>query len=466
MIKRPPAVGRLLAVVAALSFTVTGALGQTNQATPDDVRAALPTYTPAPANLAARSAFQDSKFGIFLHWGIYSELGGVALDSGLPAEWIMEHHKISIKHYERLARFFNPTQFDADAWVRTFKDAGAGYIVITAKHHDGFAMFDSQVSDYDIVGRTPFARDPMKELAAACREHGLKLFFYYSQLDWHHPDYYPRGYTGHHAGRPHQGDWERYLAFQDAQIAELLTNYGPIGGIWLDGGFWDQEATRPSNNWRLDRTYAMIHRLQPGAMIVNNHHLAPFPGEDYQVFERDLPGENTKGYNTAAASDALPLEMAETMNGSWGFSLTDDRHKSTATLVRTMVGAAGRGANFLLNTGPMPNGELQPENVATLGEIGAWLKVYGRSIYGTRKGPMAPRPWGVTTQAGNRVYVHVLDWADDRLFVPIATPVRSARAVRDGAAVALRAVQGGIELTLPAQQPDEWDRVIELELQR
>jgi alpha-L-fucosidase len=334
--------------------------------------------------------------------------------------------------------------------------------VITSKHHEGFAMFASKVSPYNVVDATPFKRDPLAELAAACRKQGIKLFFYYSQLDWHHPDYFPRGTTGHGAERPAAGDWDRYIDYENAQLRELLTQYGPIGGIWFDG-WWDQQNTALRDRWRLGETYRLIHSLQPAALIGNNHHQAPFAGEDFQMFERDLPGENSMGFNGATVSH-LPLEMAETMNGSWGFNLIDDQFKSARTLVRSMVAAAGRNANFLLNTGPLPNGQLQPENVKTLGEIGHWLQQYGESMYGTRGGPVAPRPWGVTTRNGNRIYVHVLDWSDTQLFIPLKQTIRSARLLKDGRAVAVKKRSDGIELTIPAPAADDWDRVIRLEL--
>lgn len=420
---------------------------------------AADAYTPTPDNLEARHEFQDAKFGVFLHWGLYSELGGAGKEG--IAEWIMNDNQIPARHYERLAKFFNPTAFDADAWVRTFKAAGARYVVITSKHHEGFAMFASSVSPYNVVDATPFKRDPLAELAVACRKAGIKLFFYYSQLDWHHPDYFPRGTTGHGSERPASGDWDRYIDYQNGQLRELLTHYGAIGGIWFDG-WWDQKDTAMRDRWRLQETYQLIHQLQPAALIGNNHHQRPFPGEDFQMFERDLPGENTMGFNTTGVSD-LPLEMAETMNGSWGFNLIDDQFKPTRTLVRSLVGAAGRNANFLLNTGPLPNGELQPENVKTLGEIGQWLQRYGESIYATRGGPLAPRAWGVTTQVGNRVYVHVLDWTDATLILPLKN-VRSARLLRDGSPVRLKTRSDGVEITLPPAQADEWDRVVRLDV--
>lgn len=418
-------------------------------------------YTPAAANLQARQWFQDAKFGIFLHWGLYSELGGTGMKSG--AEWIMNDNQIPSAKYERLAKFFNPSKFDADAWVRAFKAAGAGYIVITTKHHDGFSMYKSSASRYNIVDSTPYARDPISDLAVACQRHGIKLFFYYSQLDWHHLDYFPRGQTGHFSGRPESGRWEKYLDYQDAQLRELLTQYGSIGGIWFDG-WWDQEKTSMRDRWRLAQTYRLIHSLQPATLIVNNHHLAPVPGEDYQTFERDLPGQNIMGYSGGSTISSLPLEMSETMNGSWGFNLTDDKYKSPITLIRTFVGAAGRNANFLLNTGPMPNGEIQPENLDTLHQIGDWLKTYGESIYGTRGGPVKPRPWGVTTQRGKTVYVHLMDQHDGRVFLPISAPLKSARLFDSSAPVKVTSVTGGIELSAIPPLGDAWDQIVILEM--
>ncbi len=404
------------------------------------------SYEPTKSNLEAREWFQDAKFGIFIHWGVYSELGGAG-EEGI-AEWVMERKKIPIDKYERLTQFFNPVGFDAEEWVLAFKSAGARYVTITSKHHDGFAMYDSKVSDYNIVERTPFGRDVIAELKEACDKHGLKLFFYYSQLDWHHPDYYPRGMTGNvYTGRPESGDWDNYIDYMNAQLTELLTNYGEIGGIWFDG-WWDQKDTSMRERWRLQETYELIHRLQPQALIISNHHVTPFPGEDAQPFEQDLPGENTAGFNTSHIS-RLPLEMAQTMNGSWGFNLIDDNFKSTDQLIRTLVAAAGRNANFLMNTGPMPNGELQPENVQTYKEIGEWMSTYGESIYGTRGGPISPRPWGVTTQKEGTVYVHVFDWDDGILPLQLDADVDKATLMSNGKSIAFDRADNAYLLKLP-----------------
>ena len=404
----------------------------------------------APERVAARAWFRDAKFGMFIHWGVYSLLG--------QGEWVMQNRGITVDKYEWLASTFNPVRFDAHEWVSVAKRAGVRYITITSRHHDGFSMFATHVTRYNIVDWTPFARDPLKALADECRRQGIKLFFYYSQLDWHNADYWPRGRTGHATGRPEIGEWNRYLDFMDQQLTELLTNYGPIGGIWFDG-MWD----KPDANWRLDRTYALIHSLQPGALIVPNHHQAPLPGEDVQTFEQDLPGANTAGFNTKEIG-SLPLETSLTMNNSWGFNITDTSWKSPRELIGYLVRAAGRDANLLLNIGPRPDGTIQPEAVERLQSLGDWLARYGSSIYGTRGGPIPPRSWGVTTQRGDSVFVHVLDWPDGVLSIP-SVGARVVRATMLGTGERVDMTQGpnGISLTLYPAPRDEPDRIVVLQ---
>ena len=411
-------------------------------------------YRPTAANLAAREWFQDARFGLFVHWGVYSVLG--------DGEWVMNNRRIPIDDYEKLPALFNPTAFDPVEWVGLAKAAGMKYITITSKHHDGFAMFDSRVSDYNIVARTPYKKDVLKALAEECRRQGLKLFFYYSQLDWHHPDYFPRGRTGRDAGRAEQGEWRHYIDDMNGQLRELLTNYGEIGGIWFDG-WWD----RPDAEWRLDETYALIHRLQPQAIIGANHHRRPFDGEDFQMFEKDLPGGRSAEFNKDSEVGNLPLETCETMNGSWGFNITDRRYKSTRDLIRYLVRAAGSNANFLLNVGPMPNGRIQPEFVARHREIGAWMAKNGEAIYGTRGGPIAPQPWGVTTRKGSRIYVHVLDAPDQTLLLtPLGARVRSARFLATGRAADFSEHDFGVVVRLPTDAVDPIDTIVALDLQQ
>lgn len=409
-------------------------------------------YQPTKENLESRQWFQDAKFGLFVHWGVYSVLG--------KGEWVMNNDKIPFSEYEKLPPQFNPTEFDPAEWVSLVKAAGMKYITITSKHHDGFAMFDSKLTDWDIIDRTPYKKDVLKMLAEECRKQGVKLFFYHSQLDWKHPDYFPRGRTGQSSGRPESGDWYKYLDFMDGQLTELLTRYGPVGGIWFDG-MWD----KPQADWRLRQTYDLIHKLQPAALVGSNHHLAPIAGEDFQMFEKDLPGSNTAGFNTTEIG-SIPLETCETINGAWGYNASDKRFKSTRDLVHYLARAAGYNANFLLNVGPMPNGRIQPEFVTRLHEVGQWLGKNGESIYGTRGGPVSPRPWGVTTRKGNKIYVHVLNWTDSVLAMPkLPAKVKSAKLLMDGRTLDFREDDKyGFLLTIPQDAADPFDTVIVLEM--
>ena len=413
-------------------------------------------YQPTPENLKARQEFQDAKFGMFIHWGVYSVLG--------DGEWVFHNRKLKVQEYDRLPRVFDPEKFDAKTWVALAKAAGMKYITITSRHHDGFAMFDSKVSDWNIVQRSPYGKDPLKMLADEAHRQGVKLFFYYSQLDWHNPDYYPRGVTAtDHGpwdnGRPDHGDWNSYLDnYMDGQLRELLTNYGPIGGIWFDG-MWD----KPNADWHLAKTYALIHQLQPAALIIPNHHETPKPGEDVQTFERDLPGKNTAGFNTNYVSDQLPLETSNTLNGSWGFDIGDSKYKSPEEVEELLVRAAGNNANLLLNIGPMPNGEIQGEFATRLHAVGAWLSRYGDAIYGTRGGPVPPADWGVTTQKGDNVYVHVLNWNAPLLALPpISKTVGAARLLSDDSKVEFTQSSNGVVLKVPAGAKGEVDRVVVL----
>ena len=364
-------------------------------------------YTPSPENLESRAWFQDARFGLFVHWGVYSILG--------DGEWVMNNQNISIDEYEKLPSFFNPIDFDPEEWVSMVKAAGMKYITITSRHHDGFSMFDSKVTDYDIVEATPYGKDVLKMLAEECRKQGIKLFFYYSLLDWNRDDYFPRGRTGNGIAGRGEGKWEDYIAFMKAQLKELLTNYGEIGGIWFDG-HWDQKDWDGKKfgdvkvDWHYDEIYGMIHEMQPQALIGNNHHIGVIEGEDFQMFEKDLPGKNSTGWGTPADQiGSVPLEVCETINGSWGFNLQDRKHKSEKELIHYLIKAAGYGSNMLLNVGPMPNGKIQPEHQASLRAMGDWLQVNGETIYGTRKGPIPPNDDFVSTQKGKTVFVHLLN---------------------------------------------------------
>ena len=351
---------------------------------------------------AVRNDFQDRKFGIFLHWGIYSMLG--------DGEWVMHNKKLDRTEYAHLAGGFCPSWFSAREWVLLFKEAGAQYVTFTSRHHDGFSMWNSEASDYNVVKATPFGRDVIKELSAACAQEGLKLHLYYSHMDWQRLDY-PTGQCKNCPHDPGTTNWDSYYSFMNRQLTELLTNYGPIGAIWFDG-MWDHPEKE--FDWRLKEQYELIHRLQPKCMIGNNHHGAPHEGEDFQLFEQDLPGQNTAGFSKdQAVSDQLPLESCQTMNATWGYSITDKSYKSSAEVIRRLVKAAGMNSNLLLNIGPRPDGQLPDEAVKILQDVGAFMHKYSSSIYDTRGGIVPPQPWGVTTQKGKKLYIHILNSEQD-----------------------------------------------------
>jgi alpha-L-fucosidase len=440
--ERPTSKTRVLAALLA-----AGVLLQGNAVAQDDPR---PSSTGADPG-ASRSWFEDAKFGLFVHWGVYSLLG--------KGEWVMNNDKIPIREYEKLPPRFNPVKFDADEWVKLARKAGIKYITVTSKHHDGFCMFDSKLTTYDIVDATPYRKDPLKRLADACRKNGIKLFFYYSILDWHHPDYFPRGDTGNSSGREEKGDWKRYVAYYQGQVRELCTNYGEIGGFWFDG-WWD----RSQADWDLEGAYRIIHELQPGALIGNNHHVAPFPGEDFQMFEQDLPGENSAGFNKAGVASRLPLETCLTINQSWGYNARDAKYKTPEELIHALVGAAGRGANLLLNVGPRPDGVIGPEFTDRLVAIGEWLSIHGKTIYGTRRGPVAPHSWGVSTVRANKpvdVYLHVLKPVES---VSLPRELSSYTPFVFGKSEPLKLVPKGegIELKLPETARSPIDTIIVL----
>lgn len=419
------------------------------------------TYTPGPENMTARQQFQDMKFGMFIHWGASSVLGS--------GEWVMNNRNIRVDEYSNLIRVFNPIDFDAKKWVTTAKNAGMQYITFITRHHDGFSNWDTKQSDWKITN-TPYGKDALKQLAEECHKQGIKLFCYYSLLDWYRTDYqWETGKTGKGTGRKEKSNWSSYIAFMKAQLTELLTNYGEISGIWFDG-HWDQldndhdKTLQSKVNWHYDEIYSLIHKLQPQCLISNNHHLTPIPGEDFQAFEKDLPGNNTTGFGGASVSQ-LPLETCETMNDAWGYNMTDRKFKSFPALIRYMVNAAGRNANFLLNVGPMPNGQIQREFTDTLAKMGKWMEQYGASIYGTRGNIIPEQPWGVVTGKGKKFYLHIIHKPDQKayVFVPsVNEKVNSVSLLKNKSALKFKQQAEGVFVYLDGVEMDEVDTVIEL----
>lgn len=426
-----------------LFFSVAAALSLTSAAA---------DYVPSPEVKQSQADFEADRFGIFLHWGIYSMFG--------QGEWYLNYGP-NAEEYMKAAKGFYPSEFNAAEWVSAIKDAGAKYICLTSRHHDGFSMFDTAENDYNIVDGTPFKRDILKELSDECQKQGIALHLYYSHLDWVRPDY-PQGRTGHNTGRDaSKADWNSYYGFMNRQLKELLTNYGPIRAIWFDG-WWDHDEDATPFDWQLPEQYAMIHELQPSCMVANNHHQTPFAGEDIQIFERDLPGENTAGLSGQEVS-RLPLETCNTMNGMWGYKLMDQNYKDSKTLIRYLIKAAGMGANLLLNVGPQASGALPATALERMKEMGEWLRENGETVYGTQAGPFPAQSWGTTTRKGNRLFVHVMTPETDAVMLPGNLKIKKAFEYKTKKPVKITKAGDNTVLSLP-EIPDTIDYIIEAEL--
>ena len=420
-------------------------------------------YIPTPENQKAREWFSDARFGLFIHWGPFSIPGA--------GEWVMQVRNISVKNYTRLKDFFNPIAFNAAEWVGLAKSAGMKYITLITRHHDGFSMWNTKFSDFNIMN-TPYKKDIVKMLADECHKQGIKLFFYYSLLDWRRDDYsYWTGNTGHGTGRTIHGDWNNYIKFMKNQLTELLTNYGEIAGIWFDG-YWDQlsndnhDNPTPKIDWHSRELYDLIHKLQPQCLVGNNHHITPLPGEDFQMFEKDLPGSNTTGFGGASVSP-LPLETCETINNSWGYNITDTSYKTVKRLIHYMVNAAGHNANFLLNIGPMPDGNIQPEFTDTLKAMGKWLQQYGESIYGTKGNIIPPQDWGVIATKDKSIFAHVIKKPSQAyIFIPtLQQKVNRVFLMANKKELKFKQVPEGLFIYTDSVEWDDIDTIIQLNLQ-
>jgi alpha-L-fucosidase len=396
----------------------------------------------------ARMAWwREARFGLFIHWGVYSVPAGKWNGKDVPniGEWIMNTAKIPTADYQKLPAQFNPVKFDANLWVKLAKDAGMKYIVITSKHHDGFAMFRSKVSPFNIYDATPFKRDPLKELSKACAKQGIKLGFYYSQAqDWNHPGGAAGGGRWDKAQDGSMDDYVRDIAVP--QVKEILTNYGPISIMW-----WDTPVDM--NKERADMLLPLM-KLQPG--IIMNNRLGYYDG-DFGTPEQQIP---------TAASDT-DWETCMTMNDTWGYKSEDNNWKSTKTLVRNLIDIASKGGNYLLNVGPTSLGEIPPPSVQRLKEIGAWMKVNGEAIHGTTKAPFDHMIFdGRCTMKGNKLYLFVFEWPSSGIRIEGLNPVASARLL-DGGEMARYSTQcvaekGRVVTILPPSKTDPIATVIEL----
>jgi alpha-L-fucosidase len=393
--------------------------------------------------------FREARFGMFIHWGLYSIPAGEWNGQPIPGigEWIMNRARIPVSEYERLTPRFNPVRFDAREWVDLAKRAGQRYLVITAKHHDGFCMYDSARTDYTIVRATPFGRDPLKELAEECARQGIEFGFYYSQTqDWHHP-----GGDGN--------DWDQEMSRSDfdgyiedyvkPQVRELLTRYGPICLIWFD----TPRRMSPEQSRQL---VDLVHELQPECLV--NGRIGNGLGDYAEAGDNQVPGAAVGG----------EWETPATINDTWGFKRDDHNWKSTDDLVRKLVDIVSKGGNYLLNVGPTAEGVIPEPSAERLLGVGAWLERNGEAVYGCGPGPYQDLAWARSTARPGRVYVSVLDWpSQGQLRLPAAgRTVTAARLLSDPdrAALPLSRSGDGIVISGPAQPPDAISSVVALDL--
>lgn len=463
--KRSPGLmtGLITLIVSAMAFGRPFVLSSAAETTN-----AIIEETPVQHD-ARMSWWRNARFGMFIHWGIYSVPAGEWNGNTNYAEWFLEETHMPVSQYEKFADQFNPTNFDALTWVKAAKDAGMKYIVITSKHHDGFGMFRSEVSDW-CIRRTPFKRDPLAELAAACNEDGIKICFYYSIMDWHHPDWGVRRPWNDLAAKDGPPDMDRYVAYMKGELKELLTRYGPIGLLWFDGQ-WEKP-------WTTERgidLYNYVRSLQPN-IIVNNRVGKPAytagggmakTGQvgDYGTPEQTIP---PNGFGPG-----VDWETCMTMNDHWGYNKFDQHWKSTKTLVRNLIDCASKGGNYLLNVGPTSQGVFPAPSLERLKEIGAWMRVNSESIYGTSAGPFSRRlPWGRCTMKKDGkwtlLYLHVFDWpANGQLLVPrLKNKIQRAYLLADKSRHKLRAktTDDGVLVTVPPNAGTEISTTVVLRM--
>ncbi len=412
--------------------------------------------------------WEEARFGLFIHWGLYAIPAGEYKGEKVKGigEWIMNSLRIPIAEYEQFASQFNPVKFDAEEWVKLAKDAGMKYIVITSKHHDGFCLWDSKVTGWDIMDATPFKRDILKELASACEKEDIKLCFYYSIMDWHHPDaqaIFEPDYNQRRDSDKTNPRFDRYLEeYMKPQLKELLTGYGDIGVMWFDGEWIPDYTTEMAKD-----VYNYLRNIKPD-LIINNRVDKGRQGYQGMTAEGDFAGDfgTPEQEIPSTGIPDVKWESCMTMNDTWGYKHFDENWKSDTTLIRNLVDIASKGGNFLLNVGPTAQGLIPIPSVDRLKAIGSWLKVNGESIYGTEASPVEKPAWGRYTVKGNRIYAHVFDWpADGKLTLEGIDGIQGAWLLADAnqSPLDIQKSDGTLSLQLPLDVIDGIAAVVVLE---
>ncbi|MBN2269721.1 MAG: alpha-L-fucosidase [Sedimentisphaerales bacterium] len=414
--------------------------------------------------------WREARFGMFIHWGLYAvpagEWNGKRI--GGIGEWIMNSAQIPVVEYEKLAGQFNPVKFDADEWVRIAKNAGMKYIVITSKHHDGFCLWDSKVSKYDIMDASPFKRDILKELAVACKKQGIRLCFYHSIMDWHHPDAQAPFYPNYNDGGKSNPNFARYAeTYMKPQLKELVENYGPLGVLWFDGE-WIRDWTEPQGK----ALYEYVRGLQPDILINNRVGKGRKGMEGLSKGDQEYAGDfgTPEQQIPAKGLPGVDWESCMTMNDTWGYKSYDNNWKSVEDLLHNLADIASKGDNFLLNVGPTAEGLIPAASIERLAAIGAWMKINGESITGTTASPFGRVPWGRCTVRPGKLYLHVFDWPRDGSLVVagLKNKVVKAYLLADSKREPLgvrREGEADIVIAVPNRAVDPVNTVVVLEIQ-
>ena len=428
---------------------------------------AVPIEAQTSESSVARDArmawWRDARFGMFIHWGAYSVPAGSYHGERVGGgEWIMNNSHIPIPEYEQFVRSFNPVRYDADAWARTARNAGMKYIIITSKHHDGFAMFDSKVSGYDIVHASPYHRDAVKALAAAAHRQGLRFGVYYSIMDWHHPDAQGPNFPAYNSTAVHNPNFGRYVeTYLKPQLKELLTQYPAIDVLWFDGEWiadWNDDRGRDLHDYvrSIKPTLIVNNRVGNGRQGMNGLAKGGRVGiGDFGTPEQQVPPVGLPG---------VDWETCMTINDNWGFQSFDDDWKSPRVLIRTLVDIASKGGNLLLNVGPTSRGEIPFESVSRLSEMGQWLRANGDAIYGTSASRYGLPSWGRYTSKPGMTYAHVFDWPKDGklALTGMKDMPRDAYLLADHKPLAIATSDSGFVVQLPRAAPSSIASVLVL----